>query len=111
MVEKSLKEQPMVTLASFARHWFRARSSLEKVMGLLNNVIRTAVISVLGAKLAKGRSPIVAALLMLLVSKAMSTAPGRKGQHGSRGGLGSLIESSARAAWRISSSRGSGPAE
>ena len=41
-------------------------------MGLLNNVIRTAVISILGAKLAKGRSPIVAALLMLLVTKAMS---------------------------------------
>jgi hypothetical protein len=29
-------------------------------MGLLDNVIRTAVISVLGAKLAKGRSPIMA---------------------------------------------------
>jgi hypothetical protein len=35
-------------------------------MGLLNNVIRTVVISALGAKLAKGRSPIVAALIALL---------------------------------------------
>jgi hypothetical protein len=39
-------------------------------MGLLGNVIRTAVISALGAKLARGRSPIVAALMMLLVTKA-----------------------------------------
>jgi uncharacterized protein YidB (DUF937 family) len=67
-------------------------------MGLLNNVIRTAVISVLGAKLAKGRSPIVAALLMLLVSKAMSTRREEKVSTGvgpapsSEGGLGSLIE-------------------
>lgn len=40
-------------------------------MGLLTNVIRTAVISTLGAKLARGRSPIVAALVMLLVSRAL----------------------------------------
>ena len=63
-------------------------------MGLLNNVIRTAVISALGAKLAKGRSPIVAALLMLLATRAFakeeskpsSTAPAGEG------GLGALID-------------------
>ena len=37
-------------------------------MSLLKNVI----ISVLGAKMARGRSPIVAALIALLVSRAMS---------------------------------------
>jgi len=69
-------------------------------MGLLNNVIRAAVISVLGAKLAKGRSPIVAALMMLLVSKAFSkradAGPDKKAaadqERGSGEGLGGLIE-------------------
>ena len=69
-------------------------------MGLLSNVIRTAVISGLGAKLAKGRSPIVAALLMLLVTKAMSgrSEGDQRGRgeptpaSGSEGGLGGLIE-------------------
>jgi uncharacterized protein YidB (DUF937 family) len=72
-------------------------------MGLLSNVIRTAVISALGAKLAKGRSPIVAALMMLLVSKAMAKRNDDVDVKGSReaepaqasgneGGLGDLIE-------------------
>jgi len=66
-------------------------------MGLLDNVIRTAVISVLGAKLAKGRSPIMAALLMLLATKALSkraaTSPdsARTAPTDAVGGLGSLI--------------------
>ena len=42
-------------------------------MSLLSNVIRTAVISALGAKLARGRSPIVVALLSLLVSRALAS--------------------------------------
>ncbi len=41
-------------------------------MGLLNQVIRTVVISALGAKLAKGRSPIVSALLTLLATRALA---------------------------------------
>jgi uncharacterized protein YidB (DUF937 family) len=41
-------------------------------MGLLSNVIRTAVISALGAKLAKGRSPIVGALIALLATRMLS---------------------------------------
>jgi uncharacterized protein YidB (DUF937 family) len=68
-------------------------------MGLLSNVIRTAVISTLGAKLAKGRSPIVAALLMLLVTKAMSgRSENAKGMAdvptpaSGKEGLGGLIE-------------------
>jgi uncharacterized protein YidB (DUF937 family) len=70
-------------------------------MGLVSNVIRTAVISAVGAKLAKGRSPIVAALMMLLVSKAMSKrsdAVSGSGEavsapaSGNEGGLGDLIE-------------------
>ena len=69
-------------------------------MGLLSNVVRTAVISALGAKLAKGRSPIVAALMMLLVSKALTKrgddATGSRqaepAQAGNEGGLSDLIE-------------------
>ena len=67
-------------------------------MGLLDNVIRTAVISLLGAKLAKGRSPIMAALLMLLATKMLSkgaaTSPDgpRAAPADGEGGLGSLID-------------------
>jgi uncharacterized protein YidB (DUF937 family) len=70
-------------------------------MGLLSSAIRTAVISALGAKLARGRSPIVAALMMLLVSKALSgrSKDDRQGTGeqqdpavGGTGGLGGLIE-------------------
>ena len=41
-------------------------------MSMLKRVIRTAVISALGAKLARGRSPLIAALLMLLATRALS---------------------------------------
>jgi uncharacterized protein YidB (DUF937 family) len=71
-------------------------------MGLLTNVIRTAVISTLGAKLARGRSPIVAALVMLLVSRALGNrkddAAGPSAQDAkptapdNEGGLGGLLE-------------------
>jgi uncharacterized protein YidB (DUF937 family) len=67
-------------------------------MGLLDNVIRTAVISVLGAKLAKGRSPIMAALLMLLATKALSKGSAKSSDSpraapaNDEGGLGSLID-------------------
>jgi uncharacterized protein YidB (DUF937 family) len=66
-------------------------------MGLLSNVIRTAVISALGAKLARGRSPIVAALMMLLVSRALGkrsedkNAPVPSAAE-TEGGLGGLLE-------------------
>jgi uncharacterized protein YidB (DUF937 family) len=65
---------------------------------MLQNVIRTAVISALGAKLAKGRSPIVAALLMLLATRALAGSENKASDPspatpGSGGGLGSLIES------------------
>ena len=67
-------------------------------MGMLQNVSRTAVISALGAKLAKGRSPIVAALLMLLATRALAGSENKASDPspatpGSGGGLGSLIES------------------
>jgi len=69
-------------------------------MGLLSSAVRTAVISALGAKLARGRSPIVAALMMLLVSKAMSGSKDDKPDTGKQqdpavggsGGLGELVE-------------------
>jgi uncharacterized protein YidB (DUF937 family) len=62
-------------------------------VGLLNNVIRTAVISALGAKLAKGRSPIVAALLMLLATRAFAKDESKAGSAPTgEGGLGSLID-------------------
>ena len=65
-------------------------------MSLLKNVI----ISVLGAKMARGRSPIVAALIALLVSRAMSgraeeakpAADGSKPAAAGADGLGGLID-------------------
>jgi len=68
-------------------------------MGLLNNVIRTAVISALGAKLAKGRSPIVGALIALLATRMLSKADDSKEAEDpkqeaapSQEGLGGLID-------------------
>ena len=68
-------------------------------MGLLNNVIRTAVISALGAKLAKGRSPIVGALIALLATRMLSKADDSKQAEDpkqeaapSQEGLGGLID-------------------
>jgi uncharacterized protein YidB (DUF937 family) len=69
-------------------------------MGLLSNVIRTAVVSALGAKLARGRSPIVAALMMLLVSKALGKRSEEEKRSGAplpsaaetEGGLGDLLD-------------------
>jgi len=70
-------------------------------MGLLTNVIRTAVISTLGAKLARGRSPIVAALVMLLVSRALGNRKDDAGPSAqddkpvppqNEGGLAGLLE-------------------
>lgn len=63
-------------------------------MGFVNNVIKTAVISALGAKLAKGRSPIVAALLMLLATRALATDDSKPSETGptGEGGLGALID-------------------
>jgi uncharacterized protein YidB (DUF937 family) len=69
------------------------------MVGFLQNVIRTAVISALGAKMARGRSPIVAALIALLVSRALSgradegkPAAGKPAAPGEEGGLGGLID-------------------
>jgi uncharacterized protein YidB (DUF937 family) len=64
-------------------------------MGLLSSAIRTAVVSALGAKLARGKSPIVAALIALLVSRALSKqadAVPATGEAQEEGGLGPLIE-------------------
>lgn len=63
-------------------------------MGLLQNIIRTAVISTLGAKLARGRSPIVAALIGLLVSRALAkkTDENKPEVAGTEEGLSGLVE-------------------
>ena len=63
-------------------------------MGVLQNVIRTAVISVLGAKMARGRSPIVGALIALLVSRALAKNSNEKKPEvpGTEEGLGGLVE-------------------
>ena len=62
-------------------------------MGLLSNVIRTAVISALGAKLAKGRSPIVAALIALLATRMLSKGDDAKPDPTpSQDGLGGLVD-------------------
>jgi uncharacterized protein YidB (DUF937 family) len=66
-----------------------------EAMGFLSNAIKAAVISSLGAKLGKGRSPIVTALIMLLATKALSggsgspSAASTEPQH--EGGLGGLL--------------------
>ena len=62
---------------------------------MLKQVIRTAVISALGAKLAKGRSPLVAALVMLLATRMLSgrEAPApADGPATTSGGLPELVE-------------------
>jgi uncharacterized protein YidB (DUF937 family) len=71
-------------------------------MSLLSNVIRTPVISALGAKLARGRSPIVVALLSLLVSRALASRQDSEEEAAKRNqrpqspqeeeGLGGLVE-------------------
>jgi uncharacterized protein YidB (DUF937 family) len=62
-------------------------------MGLLNNVIRTVVISTLGAKLAKGRSPIVAALIALLATRMLSKdREANPAATPSQDGLGGLVD-------------------
>lgn len=63
-------------------------------MGILQNVIRTAVISTLGAKMARGRSPIVGALIALLVSRALAKNTDEKKPEvpGTDEGLGGLVE-------------------
>jgi uncharacterized protein YidB (DUF937 family) len=64
-------------------------------MGFLSNAIKAAVISSLGAKLAKGRSPIVTALIMLLATKALSgrgqSTSGSSTEPSEEGGLGGLL--------------------
>src|SRR6476469_6655965 len=66
-----------------------------EAMGFLSNAIKAAVISSLGAKLGKGRSPIVTALIMLLATKALSggsgSAPASSTAPSEEGGLGGLL--------------------
>jgi uncharacterized protein YidB (DUF937 family) len=66
----------------------------ESAVGLLQNVIRSAVISALGANLARGRSPIVGALIALLLSRALAKKADEKKPHvpGPEDGLGGLVE-------------------
>jgi uncharacterized protein YidB (DUF937 family) len=63
-------------------------------VGFLQNVIRTAVISALGAKLARGRSPIVGALIALLLSRALADKTDEKKANvpGTEDGLKGLVE-------------------
>ena len=67
---------------------------MEGLVGILQNVIRTAVISALGAKMARGRSPIVAALIALLVSRTLAKSSDDKKPEvpGTNEGLGGLVE-------------------
>ena len=81
-------------------------------MGMLNNVIRTAVISALGAKLAKGRSPIVAALIALLATRLLSKGDDAKPDAtASQDGLGGLVDQFKRGGFEdiIKSWIGTGP--
>ena len=79
-------------------------------MGLLNQVIRTVVISALGAKLAKGRSPIVAALLTLLATRALAKREDASAPSpGNEGGLSGLTDRFRQGGLKTSLSRGSAP--
>ena len=66
----------------------------ELVVGILRNAIKTAVISTLGAKLARGRSPIVGALIALLLSRAIAgkTDEQKPDIPGTENGLSDLVE-------------------
>ena len=61
---------------------------------MLKQIIRTAVISALGAKLAKGRSPLVAALVTLLATRMLAGSQPEPTQAPSPGqsGLGELVD-------------------
>jgi uncharacterized protein YidB (DUF937 family) len=65
-----------------------------EVVSILTKMIRTAVISTLGAKMARGRSPVVAALIALLVSRALASKTEEKKPDvpGTENGLGGLVE-------------------
>ena len=64
---------------------------------MLKQIIRTAVISALGAKLAKGRSPLVAALVTLLATRMLAgrepaPVPTSEAAQPSQSGLQELID-------------------
>lgn len=63
-------------------------------MGILTSAFRTAVISALGAKLARGRSSIVGALIALLLSRALAkkTDEEKPDVPGTEEGLDGLVE-------------------
>jgi uncharacterized protein YidB (DUF937 family) len=63
-------------------------------VAFLQNVIRNVVVTALGAKLARGRSPIVGALIALLLSRALAGKTDEKKPDvpGTEDGLGGLVE-------------------
>ena len=63
-------------------------------MGFLQNVIRNVAVTALGAKLARGRSPIVGALIALLLSRALTSRTNEEKPNvpGTEDGLGGLVE-------------------
>jgi uncharacterized protein YidB (DUF937 family) len=63
-------------------------------VGVLQTVIRNAVITALGAKLARGRSPIVGALIALLLSRALAkkSDANKPDVPGTEDGIGGLVE-------------------
>ena len=68
---------------------------MRKATLMLKQIIRTAVISALGAKLAKGRSPLVAALVTLLATRMLAgreeSEPTKVPSPG-QSGLGELVD-------------------
>jgi uncharacterized protein YidB (DUF937 family) len=67
---------------------------LESAVGFLQNVIRNVVVTALGAKLARGRSPILGAVIALLLSRALASKANEKKPDvpGTEDGLGGLVE-------------------
>jgi hypothetical protein len=53
-------------------------------ISLLSDVLRATVISTLGTKLARGRSPVVVALISLLVSRALANRTGSEDEAAKR---------------------------
>jgi uncharacterized protein YidB (DUF937 family) len=66
----------------------------EDAVAFLQNIIRNVVVTELGAKLARGRSPIVGALIALLLSRALAskTDAAKPEVPGTEHGLGGLVE-------------------
>ena len=78
----------------YAVVYLQASSKKGTTVAFLQNVIRNVVVTALGAKLARGRSPIIGALIALLLSRSLAGKTDEKKPDvpGTEDGLGGLAE-------------------